>query len=117
MELIIENNIIYNIEETETKKIKIYYDVFYHYSITLDKTSILANGIDTLTATIEKKNYLKERQIVDELITLEIEGQWVEVELYQGVGQITITSESVGVKTIKTMEEGVRNGEIKFTAN
>jgi hypothetical protein len=92
-------------EEREIKK--------YHTKLTTDKTSILADGIDTATITATVYNYLGELQTTfTDPIIFEYDGQQISVTPVNGVASIDFTSKVAGEYVVRTVNSNIRNGEV-----
>lgn len=120
MEII--NGEVLTVEEVKTKNqtaiIKKHFDQVYHIKLTTDKTTILANGVDTATITARIYNYLNEPQDFEGIeITFELNGEIIVETTIQGEASIPFISEEPGSFIFTARTPGYRSGEIEVTAN
>jgi hypothetical protein len=115
---IVESNGIYK-EQTTSNGSKEYYfhDQEYHTKLTTDKTSILADGVDTATITATVYNYLDEQQSTwTGDIVFELDGVTQKAATTNGVASITFNTTVNGKYIFKTVVGVIRNGEVVINA-
>jgi hypothetical protein len=105
------------ITNNQAAKIQGYFDKKNHTKLTTDKSSILADGIDTATITATVYNYLDEQQTGwTGDIVFDLDGATQTVSTTNGVASITFNTSVAGEYMIKTVVDGFRNGEVKAVA-
>lgn len=102
---------VLNVEQIQTASqiatVKTFHDMLYHTE--------LAHSAGTVTATV--KNYLGEVQTgYSTPITFDLNGTQTTATPTNGVASITVTLQAGGTYTVKTVNQGIRNGEVVINA-
>jgi hypothetical protein len=117
---VVENQalVVEHVQTTTQKAIvKTYYDQEFHTKLSVDKLTILADGIDKATITAEVYNYLDEVQTVwTGDIVFVLDGIEQIVSTTNGTASITFSTSVAGEYMIRTNIPNFRQGEIKVVA-
>ena len=89
----------------------------YYITLTADKTTITANGLDQSIITARVYDYLDNPQnVFSQPIVFDVNGQQQNISLTNGIAQITLTSAVAGIFTVKTVNSVMRNGQVEVIA-